>query len=179
MPLRKQRESPRLLWVNAAAVPPYSSGGTRHFELGRELVRRGWDVTVAASDFNFQTRAYCFRSSARDRRTLTQAIDGVSFRWHWAAPYARNDWQRVWNWLTFAGSLRRDHAINADVIIGSSPHLFAALAAFRLARARRVPFILEVRDLWPESLQVRGTRRGPGTWLFRRSRRFSIEMRAQ
>src|SRR5690606_8761321 len=39
-----------------------------------------------------------------------------------------------------------------DVVMGSSPHLFGALAAERVARHLGVPFILEVRDLWPQSL---------------------------
>jgi glycosyltransferase involved in cell wall biosynthesis len=48
------------------------------------------------------------------------------------------------------------------VVIGSTPHLFAALAALRLARRLGVPFVLEVRDLWPESLAVGGASRGVG-----------------
>ena len=173
-----RKRAPRLLWVNATAVAPYSGGGTRHFELARELVRRGWDVTIGASDFNFQTRSFSFRAHNQDRRTLTEAIDGVFFRWHWAAPYSQNDWRRVQNWVSFAQTLIRDSEGEPDVIIGSSPHLFAALAAFRLASKRRVPFILEVRDLWPESLQVRPGRRGVGyfglsliaNFLYRRAR---------
>jgi glycosyltransferase involved in cell wall biosynthesis len=39
-----------------------------------------------------------------------------------------------------------------DVILGSSPHPFAALAAERVAVRFEVPFVLEVRDLWPLSL---------------------------
>jgi glycosyltransferase involved in cell wall biosynthesis len=39
-----------------------------------------------------------------------------------------------------------------DVIIGSSPHLFGALAAERVSRRLKVPFVLEVRDLWPQTL---------------------------
>ena len=38
------------------------------------------------------------------------------------------------------------------MIVGSSPHLFGAFAAWRVARALGVPFVLEVRDLWPETL---------------------------
>lgn len=41
-----------------------------------------------------------------------------------------------------------------SVIVGSSPHLLAAAAARLAATLRRVPFVLEVRDLWPESLEV-------------------------
>jgi glycosyltransferase involved in cell wall biosynthesis len=39
-----------------------------------------------------------------------------------------------------------------DVVMGSSPHPFGALSAYLLARRYRVPFVLEVRDLWPDSL---------------------------
>ena len=39
-----------------------------------------------------------------------------------------------------------------DVIIGSSPHPFAALASLFVARKKKVPFVLEIRDLWPQSL---------------------------
>lgn len=39
-----------------------------------------------------------------------------------------------------------------DVIIGSSPSLHAAYGALRLARSKGVPFIFEIRDIWPESL---------------------------
>jgi glycosyltransferase involved in cell wall biosynthesis len=47
-----------------------------------------------------------------------------------------------------------------SVVIGSSPHLPGALAARIAASVRRVPFVLEVRDLWPESLAVGGVERG-------------------
>ncbi|MFZ6991380.1 glycosyltransferase family 4 protein [Curtobacterium sp. RRHDQ66] len=38
-----------------------------------------------------------------------------------------------------------------DVIVGSSFHPLAAIAASALARRRGVPFVFEPRDLWPES----------------------------
>src|SRR4051812_46473701 len=85
----------RVTWINATAVPPDAGGGTRHFELGRELVQRGWDVSIVASDFNFQSRTYTRRASAGDRRVIVELIDGVEFRWLWAAPYQRNDHHRV------------------------------------------------------------------------------------
>ncbi|HEX8694179.1 MAG TPA: glycosyltransferase family 4 protein [Longimicrobium sp.] len=153
---------PSLLWVNHFAVSPEQGGGTRHFELSRELVRRGWDVTVAASDLNLHTRRYGRRAGPSDRRPYDEVIDGVRFRWLWAAPYRRNDWRRALNWLSFSAGVWRGAGDEADVVIGSSPHLFAALAAERVARRLGVPFVFEVRDLWPESLLAAGGRRGPG-----------------
>lgn len=151
---------PSVLWVNHFAVSPEQGGGTRHFELGRELARRGWDVTIAASDLNLHTRTYSRRGGPADAAAKDEVIDGVRFRWLWAAPYARNDWRRARNWLSFSGRVWRWSGPRPDVVIGSSPHLFAALAAERLARRWGVPFVFEVRDLWPESLLAAGEGRG-------------------
>lgn len=41
---------------------------------------------------------------------------------------------------------------NPDIIIGSSVHLFAVYAAYKVAKKLRVPFIMEVRDIWPQTL---------------------------
>ncbi|HEY0777076.1 MAG TPA: glycosyltransferase family 4 protein [Gemmatirosa sp.] len=151
---------PVLLWVNQFAVTPAQQGGTRHFELGRELVRRGWRVTVAACDLNLHSREYARRTDARATAAVDDVVDGVHFRWLWAAPYARNDWRRAHNWLSFSRRVWRWRGARPDVVIGSSPQLFAALASERLARRWRVPFVFEVRDLWPESLLAAGGRRG-------------------
>ena len=158
---------PSLAWVNHFAVTPADGGGTRHFEIGRELVRRGWSVTVAASDFNLQSRRYTRRAGAHSREVICEQVDGVDFRWFWAAPYWNNDWRRAWNWLSFSRSLLRwePKGDRPDVVIGSSPHLFAALASERLARHWRVPFVLEVRDLWPESMVAVGRRKGPAYYV--------------
>jgi len=43
-----------------------------------------------------------------------------------------------------------------DIVISSSPSPFAGLTGFILSRLKRVPFVLEVRDLWPEDLIQEG-----------------------
>jgi glycosyltransferase involved in cell wall biosynthesis len=152
-----------LLWINHFAIAPTDGGGTRHVELGRELTRRNWRVTIAASDFHVHTRGYTRRPTPSLRTPIVERIDGVDLLWLWAAPYTRNDWRRGYNWLSFARSVTRwrPNGARPDVVIGSSPHLFAALAGARIARRLGVPFVLEVRDLWPESLLAVGGRKGP------------------
>ena len=49
-----------------------------------------------------------------------------------------------------------------DVIVGSTVHPFAALAASQIARRRRVPFVFEIRDLWPETFISMGVLRRNG-----------------
>jgi glycosyltransferase involved in cell wall biosynthesis len=152
-----------LLWVNHFAVTRDMGGGTRHLELGRELVRRGWRVTIAASDFHLHQRRFTRRKSEADRAAVEEVVDGVKFVWLWATPYERNDFRRVQNWWSFSRSLLRWNVPSPTptVVIGSTPHLFAAFSSLRLARRLGVPFLLEVRDLWPESLAVSGRRPGP------------------
>jgi len=158
--------APHLLIVNHFALAPDMGGGTRHIELGRELARRGWRVTIAASDFHVLERAYARREGASDKRVIEETIDGVRLLWLWSSPYDRNDSRRIANWLSFTRSLVRAKWSDdpPDVVLGSSPQLFAAVGAWRVARRLGVPFVLEVRDLWPESLGVAGRRRGPGYW---------------
>ena len=156
--------APHLLIVNHFALAPDMGGGTRHIELGRELARRGWRVTIAASDFHVLERTYVRRDGPTDRQPIDETVDGVRMRWLWSSPYHRNDSKRIANWLSFARSVVRTPWADdpPDVVLGSSPQLFAALGAWRVARRLRVPFVLEIRDLWPESLGVAGRRRGPG-----------------
>ncbi|MGH7624711.1 MAG: hypothetical protein ACREOJ_05245, partial [Gemmatimonadaceae bacterium] len=102
-------DRPHLLWINHFAVTPSDGGGTRHFELARELTRRNWRVTIAASDFHLHTRGYTRRPSAAARDPIAEQIDGVDFLWLWAAPYDRNDWRRAHNWISFQRSLAHWH----------------------------------------------------------------------
>jgi hypothetical protein len=39
---------------------------------------------------------------------------------------------------------------DADLIMGTTPPIFQAVSAWFVALVRRKPFLLEVRDLWPE-----------------------------
>jgi glycosyltransferase involved in cell wall biosynthesis len=143
------------IWiVNHYAVPPSQTGGTRHHVLARELIRRGHDVTLLASNFNHARRDATRATSGPPWERET--ADGVPFVWFRTPPYEGNGAARLWNMGVFAARVWR-HATRAglgrpDVIVGSTPHPLAALAAERLARRLGVPFVLEVRDLWPDTL---------------------------
>lgn len=160
--------------MNQFAVLPSNGGGTRHFELGRELVRRGWKVTVVASDFVLHSRLYSRRSSAADGSLIMEEADGVTFAWVHSTAYADNNWRRARNWASFAIAARRVASAfeDASIIIGSSPQPLAALAGYRAARQLGVPFVLEIRDLWPESLEAVSGRRSAAYHVIRGLMRF-------
>src|SRR5687768_366626 len=122
---RVTAHAPHLLIVNHFALAPDMGGGTRHIELGRELARRGWRVTIASSDFHVLERAYARRATAADKRVIDETVDGVRMRWLWSSPYDRNDRKRIANWLSFARSVvgTRWSDDPPDVVLGSSPQL--------------------------------------------------------
>ena len=140
------------IWIlNHYAVSPDMAGGTRHYDFGRELVKRGYKVTIFASGFNHSTKKYIKVHSTE--RYKIEDYDGVRFVWLNTIPYYCNNWRRVINMISYGvrvlsacQGIEKPH-----VIIGSSVHPFAVLAAWWLARRYKAKFIFEVRDLWPQT----------------------------
>ncbi len=165
------------IWIiNQYAMSPLEAGGTRHYNLGRELVKRGHEVTIVTSSVNYITRK---ETHVAGGRVSTRAeIDGVSFIWVSSPTYDGNGVRRVWNMVEFATnagkSIHEQRLAAPDVVLGSSPSMAAAVAAAKLARSYKVPLVLEVRDLWPQSLVDLGnvTRRHPVVLLLERVEKY-------
>lgn len=140
------------VWIlNHYAISPDMSGGTRHYDLGKELVRRGHKVTIFASGFSHNTKKY-MKVHPKERYKI-ENYNGVRFVWLNTTLYYGNDWRRILNMISYGVRvLSVCRGIEKpDVIIGSSVHPFAVLAAWWLARRYKTRFIFEVRDLWPQT----------------------------
>lgn len=133
---------PHVLVLNHFAVPRGEPGGTRHVELFGRI--NSWTHLIIASDFNPQTGS--------------AVTPGIGLALVPVVRYSRNDALRVLNWLSFAATAtwRGLRAGPVDVVYGSTPHLLAPLSAWVIARAKRSPFVLEIRDLWPKVLADMG-----------------------
>lgn len=142
------------IWmINQYAITPDLPGGSRHYDFASELTRLGCTVKIFASDVNLALR----RHTKLNEGVLytIEDINGVEFIWVKSALYERNNWRRIWNMLSFAKNVHRvagKVGKKPDVIIGSSPHPFAALAAKYIAKKLHARFLLELRDLWPQAL---------------------------
>lgn len=143
------------IWlVNQYAITPEMSGGTRHYDLGVELARRGFRVKIFASAYNALTGESKLGPGEMSRVELR---DGIEFVWVRAEQYSGNNWRRINNMLSFARNFMKVapqylQQAKPAAILGSSPHPFAALAAQRIAAKAGAKFILELRDLWPQAL---------------------------
>jgi glycosyltransferase involved in cell wall biosynthesis len=149
----------RVWLVNHYALPPSEPGGTRHYTLARELIRSGHDVTVIASSFNHATgmQMGCTQGKLRTFESFGE-VPFLLLR----VPSYRSNITRLWNMCVFAFEvwlgLGTRGLRKPDIVIGSSLTLFAAFATERLARRLDVPFVLEIRDLWPQTLINMGMR---------------------
>ncbi|MDJ1158186.1 glycosyltransferase family 4 protein [Chelatococcus sp. SYSU_G07232] len=148
----------RILMVNHYAITPDQSGGTRHFTLARELVRQGHSVTIVASGAHYQGSGGTVFAAGETMRE--EVVEGVRFLRLKTGGNQERTGARFLAMLDFARRLSaplvRARIGTVDIVYGSSPHLFAALAAYRLSRRNGTPFVLEVRDLWPESIVALG-----------------------
>ena len=140
----------KILLLNQAFVSPDEPGHTRHFELAQYLRANGHELVIVASDLNYQTGQ---RTVVRKGLFAEQVIDGVRILRAYIYPALhRSYFWRVISFLSFMFSsvwtalTVRD----ADLILGTTPPIFQALSAWVVALIRRKPFLLEVRDLWPE-----------------------------
>ena len=140
--------------VNQYALAPDQAGGTRHYNLAHYLQEQDLKVTILASSLDYSTQQEQRLTEGQD--TLTQLEQGVNYVWLRTPPYQGNGAGRVKNMLAFLRAVvnwKPDAGTGRpDVVIGSSPHLFSGLAAYLLARRYRVPFVLEIRDIWPKSM---------------------------
>jgi len=150
----------KILYVSQYFPPEMGAPAARAAELSRHWARMGHDVTVLTGFPNHPTGVVPADWRARlHRLRYTETVDGarVIRTWLWPLPN-RKAHERIRNYASFCVSAGISGLAlhKPDVIIATSPQLLCALAGWWLALWKRVPFVFEVRDLWPESLAAVG-----------------------
>ena len=169
------------VWIlNHYAQEPGGAGGTRHYSLAKHLVDYGWNASIIAASVELNTGRQ--RLFPGEKRRLSK-FGNIPFLWVRTPRYKGNGGGRMINMLVYSLRVLLPWTTRKlgrpDVIIGSSVHPFAAAAGAILARRFRVPFVFEVRDLWPQTLVdlgrlqeksiITGGLRFLEKWLYRRA----------
>ena len=156
--MQTERAVKSLWMLNHYAQPPDLPGGTRHYDLACELIRLGYDVTIFASAYNHALRQKV-RLSAGEPWALEE-VQGVRFVWLPSFAHQTNNWRRMANMLDYSW---RAYALGRripqleprvpapHIVMGCAVHLFAVLAGYHLSRHYDAHFVMEVRDLWPQT----------------------------
>ena len=140
----------KILLINQVFVSPDEPGHTRHFEMAKFLQACGHELVIVASDLNYQTGK---RTIARRGLYAEQKIDGVRVLRSYMFPALHRSY--IWRIISFFSFMFSSvwtalTVRDADLIMGTTPPIFQAVSAWFVAWVRRKPFLLEVRDLWPE-----------------------------
>ena len=147
----------RILYVSHYFPPEMGAPAGRVAGLGRVWAAAGHDVHVLTGFPHHPTgRIHPEYRRAFRRGFLREELDGVHVHRTWIFPAAnRGKIRRSLNYSSFMASAVITGALRVprpDVIVATSPQLLCAAAGQLLARRFHVPLVMEVRDLWPESL---------------------------
>ena len=160
----------KILLLNQAFVSPDEPGHTRHFEMAKFLQARGHELVIIASDLNYQTGE---QTVVRKGIFAEQNFDGVRVLRSYIYPALHRSY--FWRIISFFSFMFSSvwtalQVRDVDLVMGTTPPIFQAVSAWFVAWMRRKPFLLEVRDLWPEFGVGMGVLTNPilielGRWL--------------
>ena len=143
----------KILFLTDNFPPEGNAPASRTFEHAVHWVRQGHQVTVITGAPNFpegevfdgyRNRAYFVEQMEGIRvvRVKTYIVSNVGFL------------KRTLDYMSFmgAGFLAGLIQERPDIVIATSPQFFTACAGWALSATRRLPFIFELRDLWPAGI---------------------------
>ena len=148
----------KILFFSHYFPPEVNAPASRTFEHCVRWVKEGHEVTVVTCAPNCPN-GVVYPGYQNRLRSQKEVVDGIEVRrvWTYVAPNS-GTFRRILNYLTYMFSalwtalwLQRP-----DVVIATSPQFFCGWAGVLFRWIKRVPFVLEIRDIWPESIEAVG-----------------------
>jgi glycosyltransferase involved in cell wall biosynthesis len=143
----------KVLFITHYFPPEVNAPANRTHEHCRRWVRDGAEVTVITGVPN-HPRGKLF-DGYENRWIQEEWIDGIRVirTWMYLAPNAGFA-RRIANYVLFAltAVIASFRAERPDVVVATSPQFFVGIAGAIVAKLKRRPFVLEIRDLWPKSV---------------------------
>jgi glycosyltransferase involved in cell wall biosynthesis len=153
----------RLLFLSHYFPPEGNAPATRIHAFARRWVKRpegAIATTVITCAPNVPDgKVY---DGYRNRLSQRETVDGIDVIrvWTWLAPNAGTA-KRIVNFVSYmvSATIRSLFLRRPDVVIATSPQFFCGWAGVLVSWLRWSPFILEIRDIWPESIVAVGAMR--------------------
>ncbi|MCF8470555.1 MAG: glycosyltransferase family 4 protein [Parvibaculum sp.] len=146
-----------ILFLSDNFPPEVNAPASRTFEHCREWVKAGHQVTVVTCVPNFpKGRVF---EGYRNRIWQREEMDGIRVIRVWSYIAANEGFvRRIADYLSFllTATLAALFIRKPDIVVGTSPQFFTAVAAWLVAAAKRTPWVFELRDIWPESIRTVG-----------------------
>lgn len=147
----------RILFLSHYFPPEVNAPASRTFEHCREWARSGHEVSVATNVPNHPTgKIYPGYRNALAQSERVSDISVYRLRTFLAANSGIVRRSFSYFFYMVMTVLAAPFLPKVDVVVSTSPQFFCGLAGYFVSRIKRVPWVLEIRDLWPESITAVG-----------------------
>lgn len=144
----------RILYISQYFPPEMGAPSARVYELSKRWVQRGQQVTVLTGFPHHPTGN--IPSHYKQHIFKRETTDGIKVVRTYVFPAANKGFlKRIASYLSFMFSsifLGTWNVGKPDLIIATSPQFFVAIAGYIISKIKHRPFVLEIRDFWPESI---------------------------
>jgi glycosyltransferase involved in cell wall biosynthesis len=144
----------RILLIHQYFLEMDDAGGSRWNEMSKMWAKAGHEVVVLAGMMHPNGSEK--RLEYKGKRFVEKKQGQVKvYRCHVSESYNKNFAGRLWGYFSFmfssmwAGVFKTKGKF--EVVVVTSPPLFVGFSGYIISRIKRIPFVFEVRDLWPES----------------------------
>lgn len=146
----------RILLIHQYFLEKGEGGGSRFNEMTQFWGKLGHNITVLAGMVNYTTGKKPARYKGHYYFKDDNFYPNVDvMRCHVSESYNVNFLGRLWGYFSFMFSAIWGGIFKTkgkfDIILVTSPPLFVGMTAYILSKFKNVPFVFEIRDLWPES----------------------------
>ncbi len=146
----------RILFLTDNFPPEVNAPASRTFDHCKEWAQMGHDVTVITCAPNFpQGKVYEGYSNRLWQEEMMSGIRVIRV-WTYIVPN-KGVVKRTLDYISFSiTGFLAGLFVKTDLIVATSPQFFCALAGRTLSFFKRRPWVMEIRDLWPESIKTVG-----------------------
>lgn len=145
----------RILFITQYFSPETEIGGIRIQEIATRLQARGNEISILTGLPNYPSGKVFQRYRAKAwRGTWTEKINDLPVTRVLLFPsHEKKSLPRLANYFSFlfTSTVRSVFLKRPDIIVATSPPLTIGLSAWFAANRFGIPFVLEIRDLWPEA----------------------------
>lgn len=144
----------RILFLSDNFPPEHNAPATRTFEHCKEWVKNGAKVTVITCAPNFPKGKVFI--GYKNKIKQTEWIEGIKVIrvWSFISPNS-GIFKRSLDFVSYAiTSFLFGLRIKCDIIVATSPQFFTAVSGCALGFVKRKKWVMEVRDIWPESIKA-------------------------
>lgn len=146
-----------ILFLTDNFPPEVNAPASRTYEHAREWVKAGHQVTVITCAPNFP-KGKVFEGY-RNKLHQREDMDGIRVIRVWSYITANEGFfKRTLDYVSFmvSATFAALGVRKVDLVVGTSPQFFTAIAAFSTGLLKRRPWVFELRDIWPASIKAVG-----------------------